>query len=229
MTGRVVVVTGTGTDVGKTVVTAALAASCAASGRRVAVVKPAQTGVGAGEPGDLDVVRALGGAVTLLEPVRLPEPLAPDTAARRAGIPLPAVTDTADRVVQLAAGHDIVLVEGAGGLLVRLDADGGGIVDLALAVRRAEVAVAVVVVVAAGLGTLNHTELTVQALRARDLEPAGLVIGAWPAEPGLAERCNLEDLPRIGVPLLGMVPEGAGRLPPQVFRSAAPSWIRAPA
>ena len=51
--------------------------------------------------------------------------------------------------------------------------------------------------VAAGLGTLNHTELTVDALRARGLAVRGLVIGAWPAEPGLAERCNLEDLPRI--------------------------------
>lgn len=228
MTGRVVVVTGTGTDVGKTVVTAALAASCAASGLRVAAVKPAQTGVGPGEPGDLEVIRALGGVATVLEPVRLPEPLAPDTAARRAGIPLPAVADTAARVVQLAAGHDVVLVEGAGGLLVRLDEGGGGIADLALAVRRAGGDVAVVIVVAAGLGTLNHTELTVEALRARGLEPAGLVIGAWPAEPGLAERCNLDDLQRIGVPVLGMVPEGAGRLDPQVFRSAAPSWLPAP-
>ena len=116
MTGRVVVVTGTGTDAGKTVVTAALAASCAASGRRVAAVKPDQTGVGPGEPGDLDVVRA-----------------------------------------------------------------------------------------------------------------TGLVVGAWPAGPGLAERCNLDDLQRIGVLVLGMVPEGAGRLHPQVFRSAASSWLPAPA
>ena len=54
-----------------------------------------------------------------------------------------------------------------------------------------------VVVVAAGLGTLNHTELTVGALRARGIEPAGLVVGSWPADPGLAERCNLEDLPRV--------------------------------
>jgi dethiobiotin synthetase len=227
VTGRVLVVTGTGTEVGKTVVTAALAASCTASGLRVAAVKPAQTGVAPDEPGDLDVVRVLGGAATVLEPVRLPEPLAPDTAARRAGIALPAVADTAGRVVELAATHDVVLVEGAGGLLVRLDHQGGTIADLALAVRSSGVDVAVVVVVAAGLGTLNHTELTTEALRARGLEPAGLVIGSWPAEPDLAQQCNLDDLPRSGVPVLGRVPAGAGGLAPEVFRARAPGWLAA--
>ena len=226
MTGRVVVVTGTGTEVGKTVATAALAACYAASGMRVAACKPAQTGVGRGEPGDLDVVRVLGGVATLLEPVRLPEPLAPDTAARRTGIPLPPITTTAARVVELAGTHDVVLVEGAGGVLVRLDEDAGTIADLASAVRAAGLEVAIVIVVAAGLGTLNHTELTVEALRARGLQPAGLVVGCWPAEPDLAQRCNLDDLPRVGVPVLGLVPAGAGKLDPVAFRSAAPGWLR---
>jgi dethiobiotin synthetase len=226
--GGIVVVTGTGTDVGKTIVTAALAARATADGLRVAAVKPAQTGVQADEPGDLAVVQRLGGAHTVVEPVRLPEPLAPDTAARRAGLALPAVQDTAARVVELADTHDVVLVEGAGGLLVRLDADGGTVADLTLAVRAAGVEPAVLVVVAAGLGTLNHTELTVEALRARDLEPAGLVIGSWPAEPGLAEHCNLEDLSRIRVPLLGRIPAGAGHLATEVFRAAAPRWLTSP-
>ena len=193
---------------------------------RVAAVKPVQTGVGPGEPGDLDVARVLGGAGTLLEPVRLSEPLAPDTAARRVGIPLPPVTTTAARVVDLASTHDVALVEGAGGLLVRLDEEGGTIADLALAVREAGLEVAVVIVVAAGLGTLNHTGLTVEALRARGLEPTGLVVGSWPAEPDLAQRCNLDDLPRVGVPVLGLVPADAGRLDPEVFRSAAQGWLR---
>lgn len=226
MTGRVVVVTGTGTEVGKTVVTATLAACYAASGMRVAASKPAQTGVGPGEPGDLDVVRVLGRVETLLEPVRLPEPLAPDTAARRAGIPLPPVATTAARVVELAGTYDVVLVEGAGGLLVRLDEDAGTIADLALAVQKAGLQVTVVIVVMAGLGTLNHTELTVEALRARGLEPAGLVVGSWPAEPDLAQRCNLDDLPRSGVPLLGLIPAGVGKLDPEQFRAAAPRWLR---
>ena len=78
---------------------------------------------------------------------------------------------------------------------------------------------------AAGLGTLNHTELTVDALRARGLEPAGLVVGSWPADPGLAERCNLEDLPRVtGVPLLAVIPAGAGGLERRDFTAAAPGW-----
>ncbi|MDP9442871.1 MAG: dethiobiotin synthase, partial [Actinomycetota bacterium] len=102
---------------------------------------------------------------------------------------------------------DVVLVEGSGGVLVRLDDAGGTIADLALALRDRVGDVEVVVVVAAGLGTLNHTELTVEALRRRRLEPAGLVIGSWPARPGLAERCNLDDLPRVtGLPILLVVP-----------------------
>jgi dethiobiotin synthetase len=228
MTGRVVVVTGTGTEVGKTIATAALAACYAAAGQRVAGVKVAQTGVTAGEPGDLDVVRTLGRLATWLEPARLPEPLAPDTAARRAGVPLPSVAETAQRVVELAWSHDVTLVEGAGGLLVRLDGDGGTVADLASAVRTAGVDVAVVVVVAAGLGTLNHTELTVEALRARGLEPAGIVIGSWPGHPGLAERCNVEDLPRAGVPVLGAIPAGAGDLDGEAFRAAATRWLPSP-
>lgn len=215
-------VTGTGTGVGKTVVTAALAAI----GGRVAAVKPAQTGVLPGEPGDLDVVVRLGGAVTTYEAVRLAEPLAPDTAARRAGTTLPTVADTAARVVALATDHDLVLVEGAGGLLVRLDGAGGTIADLALALRGP--VPRVVVVVEAGLGTLNATGLTVEALRTRGIEPAGLVIGAWSAEPDLAARCNLVDLARLGVPLLGRVPAGAGALTPVEFRAGAPGWLRLP-
>ena len=77
----------------------------------------------------------------------------------------------------------------------------------------------------AGLGTLNHTELTVGALRSRGLEPAGLVIGSWPADPDLAERCNRDDLPRLtGVPLLASIPEGAGSLGRDEFLAAAPTW-----
>jgi dethiobiotin synthetase len=117
------------------------------------------------------------------------------------------------------------VVEGAGGLLVRLDAEGGTLLDLAALLDDVEVDVEVVVVVAAGLGTLNHTELTVDALRARGLTVRGLVVGSWPAEPGLAEQCNLEDLQRIA-PLLAVVPEGAGALGRDAFLAAAPGWFR---
>src|SRR5690242_13795471 len=88
--GDVLVVTGTGTGVGKTVVTAALAALALAAGRRVAVLKPAQTGVTEAEPGDLEDVRRLVGEhqnLTARELARYPDPLAPATAAARAGRP----------------------------------------------------------------------------------------------------------------------------------------------
>lgn len=221
-------VTGTGTDIGKTIATAALAACYVARGQRVAAVKPVQTGVEPGESGDLEVVGRLGGAHTLLELARLPEPLAPDTAARRAGVSLPSVGKTAKEIMRLSVDHDIVLVEGAGGLLVRLDQEGGTIADLALCVRAGGVEVAVVVVVSPGLGTLNHSELTVEALRARDLEPAGLIVGSWPPSPDLAERCNQSDLLRIGVPLLGRIPAASGRLETEQFLRFAPTWLEVP-
>ncbi|GEP36870.1 ATP-dependent dethiobiotin synthetase BioD [Nocardioides psychrotolerans] len=221
---RVVIVTGTSTDVGKTIVTAALASRAARAGS-VVVVKPVQTGIGDGSAGDVDVVTSLTGC-PVEEWVRLDEPLAPDTAARRQGVVIPVVAEHAARVVALARSgdHDTLLVEGAGGLLVRLDADGGTLLDLARLVTDGlpDGAVEVVVVTSAGLGTLNHTELTVDTLRARGLEPAGLVIGSWPVDPGLAETCNLHDLPRVtGLPLLGVVPAGAGSLSRAAFAAQA--------
>ena len=225
---RVVVVTGTSTDVGKTIVTAALAARASLVGT-VVVVKPVQTGIGDGSAGDVDVVTALTGCA-VQEWVRLDEPLAPDTAARRQGVAIPDVAEHVARVVALAqAGeHDTVVLEGAGGLLVRLDAAGGTLLDLAAGVAAAlpEGAVEVVVVTSAGLGTLNHTELTVGALRARGLEPAGLVIGSWPSEPGLAETCNLEDLPRgTGLPVLAVLPASVGSLSRDDFLAASGGWF----
>lgn len=221
---RVVVVTGTSTGVGKTVVTSALAAVCAARGEQLVVVKPVQTGVAEGDCDAEEVHRLTGCAVQ--EHTALDEPLAPETAALRAGVSIPTVAEHADRIRVHTEFHDTVVVEGAGGLLVRLDTEGGTLLDLASWLSAREVAVEVVVVCAAGLGTLNHAELTVGALRGRGLEPRGLVIGSWPASPGLAESCNREDLPRVtGVPLLGVVPEGAGALDRESFTGAAAGWL----
>jgi dethiobiotin synthetase len=211
----VLVVTGTGTGVGKTVVSAALAALALADARRVAVVKPAQTGVAAGEPGDLDEVRRLVGdrpGLTTVELARYPDPLAPATAAARAGMAPLTMSEVADAVTGLSVGHELVLVEGAGGLLVPL-APTFTVVDLAV-----RLAAPVLVVTSAGLGTLNHTALTTEALAARNVRCAGIVIGAWPGEPDLAAECNLADLPAVaGAPLLGRLPSGAGRLAPGAF------------
>ncbi|MGW3096902.1 dethiobiotin synthase [Streptomyces sp. NPDC001102] len=217
----VLVITGTGTEVGKTVTTAAVAAAAFAAGRSVAVLKAAQTGVRPDERGDADEVARLAGAVTTAELARYPEPLAPATAARRAGMAPVRPQDVAEAAGKLAAAHDLVLVEGAGGLLVRFDEAGGTLADAAQLLRAP-----VLVVATAGLGTLNTTELTARELRSRDVELLGVVIGGWPDSPDLAMRCNVTDLPDVaGAPLLGALPMGAGALDPAGFRAAAPGWL----
>ncbi|GAA2812738.1 dethiobiotin synthase [Streptomyces showdoensis] len=217
----VIVVTGTGTEIGKTIVTAATAALATAAGRSVAVLKPAQTGVAPGEAGDVDEVLRLSGAATGEELARFPEPLAPNTAARRAGMAPVGPAEVAEAARKLAEEHDLVLVEGAGGLLVRFDEEGGTLADAARLLGAP-----VLVVATAGLGTLNSAALTAEALRARGIEQLGVVVGSWPGEPDLAARCNLADLPAVSdAPLLGAVPAGAGALDGEAFRAAAAGWL----
>jgi dethiobiotin synthetase len=223
----VVLVTGTGTGVGKTVVTAAMAAVVRARGSSVAVVKPAQTGVSPGEAGDVDEVRRLiGDDLTTAELVRLRDPLAPEAAARREGVALPPVSSHAKRVGEIAGTSEVVFVEGSGGLLVRLDQRGGTLADLGTGLRYKGVGCGVVLVASAGLGTLNTAALTAEALASRSLPLLGVVIGSWPAEPGLAEESNLVDLPTVtGAPLWGRIPDGAGRMPREEFLAAVTEWF----
>ncbi|MFC4374428.1 dethiobiotin synthase [Nocardia halotolerans] len=214
----ILLISGTSTDVGKTVVTAAVAAAARAAGRTVAVCKPAQTGIAPGEPGDLAEVTRLSGVTRTLELARYPEPLAPDTAARRAGMPLLSLTETVAGIRTLTDAN-LVLVEGAGGLLVRMG-------DHTLLDLAQQLGAPVLVVTAAGLGTLNHSELTTRVLAAAGVPCAGLVIGAWPAEPDLAAHCNRDDLPRVtDVPVVGTIPAGAGQWERARFTAAAPSWF----
>ncbi|MEU7693553.1 MULTISPECIES: dethiobiotin synthase [Microbispora] len=213
----VLVVTGTDTGVGKTVVTAALAVLALERGATVAVVKPAQTGVTATEPGDLDEVIRMSGVTTTFEMARYPDPLSPAAAARVSGMPPLSLTPAAARIEELAESHRLVLVEGAGGLLVRYDEEGGTLADLARRLRAP-----VLVVARAALGTLNHTALTLEAMAGRGLDLAGVVIGSWPADPGLAERSNVSDLEMLAArPLSGALPEGAGALGREAFARAA--------
>jgi dethiobiotin synthase len=215
--GRVFFVTGTDTGVGKTVVTAAVAVLARERGATVAVVKPAQTGVAAGQPGDLDDVIRLSGVTTTFELARYPDPLSPAAAARVSGLPPLPLASAASRVEELAESHRLVVVEGAGGLLVRYDEDGGTLADLARSLHAP-----VLVVARAGLGTLNHTALTLEAMAGRGLDLAGLVIGSWAPEPGLAERCNVADLEMLAArPLSGALPEGAGALDRAAFARVA--------
>lgn len=213
----IVVITGTNTDVGKTVVTAAIASLAAARGSSVAVVKPAQTGIGPGEDGDLAVVRRLAGVTDLHEYARYPDPLSPAAAARLSGLPTLDFSVTVARVQELAETRRLVLVEGAGGLLVRNDEDGSTLADLAHALKAP-----VLLVAHPNLGTLNIAALTLEAMAARGLDLAGLVLGSWPAEPDLAMRSNIRDLETLAArPLAGVLPEGAGRLDAPDFLLAA--------
>ena len=221
----ILIITGTGTGVGKTVVMAAIAALARAARRNVAVVKLAQTGVHDGpgsDPPDLETITRLSGVTDTHELARFPDPLSPEAAARVSGLPPVDFTRARAVIARLTAARDLVLVEGAGGLLVRYDAGGATIADLATALNRQGLAAPALVVTGAGLGTLNHTALTIEALRARKVAEAGIVVGSWPRDPGLAERENLADLEVVaGAPLAGALPAGAGALDRQAFLAVA--------
>ncbi|MGK2882482.1 MAG: dethiobiotin synthase [Mycobacterium sp.] len=220
----VVLVTGTGTGVGKTIVTAALACAARLAGVEVAVCKPVQTGTAAGDD-DLGEVIRLAGVSTVTGPWRYPEPLAPVAAAQRAGLPLPTRAQLTDAIGHVDRAGRLTFVEGAGGLLVEVGADGVTLRDLAL-----DLAAPVLLVAGPELGTLNYTALTLEALAAKGVSCAGLVIGWWPAHPCAAESTNRAALAGLA-PLRGVLPGGAGRLTPEDFSSMAervfdPCWIR---
>lgn len=215
----IIVVTGTNTDVGKTIAVAALASRWSELGAEVGVVKPAQTGEPEGS-GDAPTVTRLTGvpAATL---ARFPEPLAPNISARRAGMPQLALENVAQRIAALDGPGRITIVEGAGGLLVRLGED-WTVADLA-----ARLDAPVVVVTSMELGSLNVAELTVEACRRRGLTVPFLIGGSWPAEPDLATELNREELTEVtGVPLAGVLPAGSGQLQPREFPAMARRWLQ---
>ncbi len=201
----VLVVTGTGTGVGKTIVTAALACHARQAGIDVAVCKPVQTGTDSGDD-DLAEVARLSGATELAGLARYPRPLAPAAAAEQAGTALP----TRDQLLQLIGDLDrpgrLTLVEGAGGLLVELADAGVTLRDLAV-----ELGAAALVVVTPELGTLNHTALTLESIAAQRISCAGLVIGSWPQRPGLVATTNRSALARLA-PVRAALPAGAGSM-----------------
>ena len=214
----VLVVTGTDTGVGKTVATAALACAARLAGIEVVVCKPVQTGTADGDD-DLAVVSRLSGIERVVGSWRYPEPLAPAAAAARAGLPLPNRVELDVLLRVIDHSHQLTLVEGAGGLLVELGENGVTLRDIA---RDAHAPV--IVVVSAGLGTLNHTMLTLEALAAQRIPCAGLMIGAWPADPGPAELTNREALAAMA-PLRAVLPAGAAALPPDQFEQMSAAGI----
>jgi len=229
VTTPILFITGTDTGVGKTIVTAALAASLAVrpNGRgqpisSIVVDKPVQTGASGEEPADVEVVSHLAGVSGTSEGIRLRRPMAPVAAARYDGATLPTIEEHATRIRGLAERYDRVLVEGAGGLLVQLDGAGQTIADLASELADGA---AVIIVCRSGLGTLNHTELTLESLRRRGLPIAGIVIGSWPDRPDDIDLDNRRYLSSLDVPLLAAIPENSSRLDPEVFRVNAEGWF----
>ncbi len=217
---RIIIVSGTDTGVGKTIATAALSSALTQAGRVVAVYKPCQTGSAEGDDDAGEVLRLAGPAQVMAGTV-LRAPLAPVVAARLEGAHLPEVATHAERVSNLAAGADHVIIEGSGGLLVELDFSGHTIADLARLTDGS-----CIVVVRAALGTLNHTALTLEAAARRNVDVLGLVIGSWPASPGDAETHNRHAFEGSSTaPLLGAIPEGAGKLAPPEFRAGSGQWL----
>ena len=189
-----VFVTGTGTEVGKTVVAAVLARTLAAAGERVAVFKPALTGLE--EPGEPDhelLRRAAASeqADDEIAPYRYGPPASPHLAAALAGEEIePARLLAAAR--SAAAGADVLVTEGVGGLLVPL-APGFAVRDLAV-----ELGLPLTVAAVPGLGTINHTLLTIEAARAAGLDVSRVVLTPWPEAPSEIERSNRGTIAALG-------------------------------
>ena len=197
-----VFVTGTGTEVGKTVVAAAIARSRAADGQRVAVFKPAVTGLE--EPGEPDhelLRRAAGSAQPddSITPYRFGLPASPHLAAELAEerIEPKRLLDAARRA---ASDADYLVCEGVGGLLVPLAPD-YLVRDLAR-----ELGLPLVVAAPPGLGTINHTLLTLEAARSGGLEVALVVLTPWPEGPDPVQLSNRRTLELLGAAPLTVLP-----------------------
>jgi dethiobiotin synthetase len=180
------VITGTDTGVGKTYVTSALARFWTRAGRRVGVLKPIATGaarVGGRlvSTDGLVLIEAVGGGVPLeaVVPLVFEAPLAPSVAARRTCGPLHlrVILEKTHECLDWWSEHaEGVLIEGIGGFLCPI-AEDATFADLAIALDYP-----VLVVARSGLGTLNHTLLTIEAVRARALRIAGIILNS--TEPG---------------------------------------------
>ena len=196
-------ITGTDTGVGKTVVTAGLAAWCRQEGIDAGVLKPVETGVENGIPKDGRFHKQaadLDESLDEIVPVQYDEPLAPSVAAERANRPVP-MNRIQEAFEKQSEDHDLLFVEGAGGLLVPVN-EQKTMADLATAWR-----LPTLIVSRPSLGTLNHSALTVEVARQHGLMVPGIVISGFPDEPDTAERTNPAELERLtGVSVLGKLP-----------------------
>jgi dethiobiotin synthetase len=195
---RAIFITGTGTEVGKTVVAAAVARTHLAAGERVAVFKPAVSGLDEYEPGgplpDHDLLRLAAGSAQSddeIAPYRYGPAVSPHLAAELAGSEIdPARLRAA---AEAAAGTaDVLVCEGVGGFTVPLTL-GYSVRDFAR-----DIGAPVGIAASAGLGTINHALLTIESVRSVGLEVAAVVLTPWPSEPGVLERSNREAIERLG-------------------------------
>jgi dethiobiotin synthetase len=198
-----VFVTGTGTEVGKTVVAAAIAHTLAAEGKRVSVFKPAVTGLE--EEGETDhalLRRASGSGQSdgEIAPYRYHPPASPHLAAALAGEEI-----DPERLRQAAgaasANADAIVCEGVGGFLVPLS-PAYLVRDLAI-----DLGYPLVIVATPGLGTINHTLLTLEAARAAGLDIAAVVLNPWPRQTTEIERSNRETIAALGEVPVETLPE----------------------
>jgi dethiobiotin synthetase len=192
--GSGIFVTGTGTEVGKTVVAAVIAHTLAAEGRRVAVFKPAVTGLEEEGETDHELLRRASGSTQSDEgiaPYRYGPPASPHLAAALAGEEIePERLRAAARAA--ATGADVLVCEGVGGLLVPLS-PGYLVRDLA-----ADLGYPLAIAASPGLGTINHTLLTIEAARAAGLEIVLVVLTPWPETPTEVERSNRDTIASLG-------------------------------
>jgi dethiobiotin synthetase len=189
-------VTGTDTGVGKTVLAAAITAAFRARGIDAVACKPVITGLD--EPADplwphdhLLLARVSDSAPELVSAFGFGPPVSPHLAAELAGRPLVA-GELRDSVLSAARHREVVIVEGIGGLLVPLTVD----YDVRALAR--DLGFPVLIAARPGLGTINHTLLTVEAARAGGLEVAAVVLTPWPEAPGSLERSNRQTIGRLG-------------------------------
>jgi dethiobiotin synthetase len=189
-----VFVTGTSTEVGKTVVAAVLARTLAAEGKRVAVFKPAVTGLE--EEGETDhaLLRRASGSSQSDEEIasyRYGPPASPHLAAALAGEEIdPERLRQAARTA--AASADAIVCEGVGGLLVPLSPT-YLVRDLAV-----DLGYPLVIVASPGLGTINHTLLTLESARAAGLTVVAVVLNPWPEQPSEIEQSNRKTIAKLG-------------------------------
>ncbi|MFI5122930.1 MAG: dethiobiotin synthase [Vicinamibacteria bacterium] len=200
-----VFVTGTGTEVGKSVVAATIAHTAAAHGSRVGVFKPAVSGLDelAGAEADHVLLRRAAGSAQTddeIAPYRFGPPVSPHLGAELAG---EAIDPDRLRRAAAAAGADVdlLVVEGVGGFLVPLAND-----YLVRDLGR-ELGFPVVIASRPGLGTINHTLLTIESVRAAGLDPALVVLTPWPSESTEVERSNRETIAGLGSVEVAVLPE----------------------